>query len=80
MTASGKIVFGSSLDYAPFESYDQYFQPTGFDIALAREIGGRILILHAGHSLTREQQDRGVGFFDLMREDLVNLRDGLGCR
>ena len=40
--SSGKIVFGSSLDYAPFESYDQYFQPTGFDIALAREVGARL--------------------------------------
>jgi polar amino acid transport system substrate-binding protein len=30
------------MDYAPFESYDQYFQPTGFDIALAREIGARL--------------------------------------
>jgi ABC-type amino acid transport substrate-binding protein len=30
------------MDYAPYESYDQYFQPTGFDIALAREIGARL--------------------------------------
>jgi ABC-type amino acid transport substrate-binding protein len=42
VTASGKLVFGSSMDYAPFESYDQYFQPTGFDMALAREIGARL--------------------------------------
>jgi zinc transport system substrate-binding protein len=47
---------------------------------LAREIGGRVLVLHAGHNLTREQQDRRTGFFELMREDLATLRDGLGCR
>ncbi len=47
---------------------------------LAREIGGRILVLHAGHNLTREQQDQGVDFFELMEENLKNLRDGLGCR
>jgi zinc transport system substrate-binding protein len=47
---------------------------------LAREIGGRVLILHAGHNLTRDQQARGVGFFELMEENLANLRDGLGCR
>ncbi len=47
---------------------------------LAREIGGRVLVLHAGHNLTREDQARGVGFFDLMKEDLAKLRDGLGCR
>jgi zinc transport system substrate-binding protein len=47
---------------------------------LAREIGGRILVIHAGHNLTREQQERGVGFFALMEENLNSLRDGLGCR
>lgn len=47
---------------------------------LAREIGGRVLVLHAGHNLTREQQGKGIGFFDLMRQDLAVLKDGLGCR
>ena len=42
VASSGKIVFGTSMDYAPFESYDQFFQPTGFDIALVREIGARL--------------------------------------
>lgn len=54
--------------------------PPDLSQALAREIGGRVLILHAGHSLTRDQQDRGLGFFDLMRQDLAALQDGLGCR
>ncbi len=44
ITSSGKIVFGTSMDYAPFESYDQYYQPSGFDIALAREIGTRLAL------------------------------------
>ncbi|MCU0244062.1 MAG: zinc ABC transporter substrate-binding protein [Acidobacteria bacterium] len=47
---------------------------------LAREIGGRVLVLHAGHNLTRDQREAGTGFFDLMRENLERLRDGLGCR
>lgn len=47
---------------------------------LAREIGGRVLVLHAGHNLTRDEQDRRVGFFTLMEENLNSLRDGLGCR
>lgn len=47
---------------------------------LAREIGGRVLVLHAGHNLTREQQEKGIGFFELMEEDLAHLREGLGCR
>jgi zinc transport system substrate-binding protein len=54
--------------------------PPDLSKALAREIGGRVFVLHAGHNLTREQQERGVGFFELMEEDLANLREGLGCR
>ncbi|HJS18584.1 MAG TPA: transporter substrate-binding domain-containing protein [Anaerolineales bacterium] len=42
VSAAGKIRFGSSLDYPPFDSYDQNNQPTGFDIALAREVGTRL--------------------------------------
>jgi len=54
--------------------------PPDLSQTLAREIGGRVLVLQAGHNLTREQQARGTGFFDLMREDLAALKDGLGCR
>lgn len=54
--------------------------PPDLSQTLAREIGGRVLVLQAGHNLTREQQERGIGFFDLMREDLAALKDGLGCR
>jgi zinc transport system substrate-binding protein len=54
--------------------------PADLSRTLAREIGGRVLVLHAGHNLTRGQQDRGLGFFALMEENLARLRDGLGCR
>jgi zinc transport system substrate-binding protein len=54
--------------------------PPDLSNMLAREIGGRVLMLYAGHNLTRDQIERGVGFFDLMTENLANLRDGLGCR
>jgi zinc transport system substrate-binding protein len=47
---------------------------------LAREIGGRVVVLHAGHNLTREEQARGIGFFELMEDNLAGLRAGLGCR
>jgi zinc transport system substrate-binding protein len=51
---------------------------------LAREIGGggsaRVLVLHAGHNRTRDEQRSGVGFFRLMEQNLEALRLGLGCR
>lgn len=54
--------------------------PPDLSQTLAREIGGRVLLLQAGHNLTRGQQQKGVGFFELMDGDLAVLREGLGCR
>jgi zinc transport system substrate-binding protein len=48
--------------------------------AIAREIGARTLVLNAGHNPTRAELMQGRGFFDIMRKNLVRLRDGLGCR
>jgi zinc transport system substrate-binding protein len=60
-----------------------YFEnsvPPDMSETLASEIGGRVLLLKAGHNLSREDQEKRVTFFDLMRGDLAALRDGLGCR
>ena len=54
--------------------------PRGLAETLARETGARVLSLSAAHNLTREEIRRGLGFFDIMREDLRSLREGLGCR
>jgi len=40
--STGRIVFGTSADYAPFEYYDGNYQIVGFDPALARELGARL--------------------------------------
>ena len=40
--SAGKIVFGTSAAYPPFEYYNSNFQIDGFDIALARELGKRL--------------------------------------
>jgi zinc transport system substrate-binding protein len=47
---------------------------------LASEIGGRVLVLNAGHNLTRDQLQKGLTFFAMMEENLRSLREGLGCR
>jgi len=38
----GRLVVGTSADYAPFEFYNSNFQLDGFDIALMTEIGERL--------------------------------------
>jgi polar amino acid transport system substrate-binding protein len=40
--SSGRIVIGTSADYAPFEYYDEAFEITGFDAAIATELGVRL--------------------------------------
>ncbi len=35
---AGKLIVGTSADYAPFESYNDKYQIDGFDIALINEI------------------------------------------
>ncbi len=54
--------------------------PRDLSETLAREIGGRVLLLQAGHTLTRDQQEKRIGFFELMEGNLAALREGLGCR
>ncbi len=52
----------------------------GLARALAGEIGGRVLVLYAGHNLTKDQMAEGRDFFAIMDENLRTLREGLGCR
>ena len=47
---------------------------------LAKETGARTLVLNPGANLTKEEMRLGKTFFDIMEENLENLKDGLGCR
>jgi len=40
--AAGKLVVGTSADYAPFESYNSTYQIAGFDIALIDEVAKQL--------------------------------------
>jgi len=40
--AAGKIIVGTSADYAPFEYYDENFRMTGFDIELMQTIAQKL--------------------------------------
>lgn len=46
---------------------------------LAREIPARIFVLNPGANLSRQEWASGTTFLDLMRDNLANLRKGLGC-
>jgi len=47
---------------------------------LARETGAVVRRLHGAHNVGNDERQRGVTFFDLMDENLQQLKAGLGCR
>jgi zinc transport system substrate-binding protein len=46
---------------------------------LSREIPARIFVLNPGANLSQPEWTSGVTFISLMRENLMNLKRGLGC-
>lgn len=47
---------------------------------VAEETGAKLLLLNAGHNVTRDQLDRGITLIRIMKENLAALKEGLGCR
>lgn len=46
---------------------------------IAQEVGAETLVLNPGEGLTPAEQEAGKGLTDILRENLSNLRTGLGC-
>ncbi len=46
---------------------------------VARELGIEVLPLHPGANLSRKEWESGRTFFDIMEENLANLKKGLAC-
>lgn len=59
--------------------YEELISPRVAEV-LAQETGTRLLKLSAAHNLTREELDQGVGFIEIMKANLENLKKGLLCQ
>ncbi|MCX5868887.1 MAG: metal ABC transporter substrate-binding protein [Proteobacteria bacterium] len=59
--------------------YEEMIEPRVADI-LSRETGAKLLLLHGGHNVSRDELDRGVTFLELMENNLQNLKMGLECQ
>ncbi len=46
---------------------------------IAGETSAKLLLLNAGHNLSRQDMENGLTFFQILRYDLSNLKIGLGC-
>lgn len=47
---------------------------------ISEETGAKLILLNAGHNITKQDLDKGVSFIDIMKENLVNLKMGLQCQ
>ncbi len=47
---------------------------------IAGETNAKLLLLNAGHNLSREDMENGLTFFQILRYDLSNLKIGLQCQ
>jgi zinc transport system substrate-binding protein len=74
----------AAIDRAKTESLRTVFFEPGVGDKMARliaaEIGADVRILQPGHNLSPDQTARRTSFFQLMEENLENLKHGLGCR
>lgn len=61
--------------------YVFYEELTSSKIAetIAGETNAKLLLLNAAHNLARDQFEKGISFFDILRSDLDSLRVGLEC-
>ncbi|MFQ5721521.1 MAG: metal ABC transporter solute-binding protein, Zn/Mn family [Candidatus Aminicenantales bacterium] len=59
--------------------FEKYVSP---DLArvIAREVGAKTLVLNPGANLSQKELKSGVTFFDIMKRNLENLKDGLNCK
>jgi zinc transport system substrate-binding protein len=59
--------------------YEELLSPRVAEI-LSQETGAQLLKLSAAHNLSREEMDKGISFIDVMKANLVNLKQGLLCQ
>ncbi len=61
--------------------YSEDLVDSGLADTIAGEIpGGRVLVLSPIEGIDREEQERGIGYIDKMRDNIARLKEGLDCQ
>jgi len=74
-----KLVHQIKKDKIKYIFYEELTSPKIAE-TIAHESKTKMLLLNAGHNVSRDQLDQGVSFFDILHQDLDNLRIGLECK
>jgi len=75
----GRLVEQINRDKIKYIYYEELASPKIAE-TIAGETGAELLMLNAAHNLARDQFEKGISFFDILRNDLDNLKIGLECR
>jgi zinc transport system substrate-binding protein len=75
----GRLVEQIKKDKVKYIYYEELTSPKIAE-TIAGETNARMLLLTAAHNLPRDKFERGISFFDVLRNDLDNLKIGLECR
>jgi zinc transport system substrate-binding protein len=59
--------------------YTEELLPSDYADTIAAETGAEVRLLHTIESRTDAQREAGIGYEELMRENLTALTEGLGC-
>jgi len=59
--------------------HEELIQPKVAQI-VAGETGGRLMLLHGVHNVSREELERGETYLSLMQQNVQNLKQGLQCQ
>jgi zinc transport system substrate-binding protein len=75
----GRLVEQIKKDKIKYIYYEELTSPKIAE-TIAGETDAKMLLLNAAHNLPRDQFEKGISFFDILRTDLDNLKIGLECR
>jgi zinc transport system substrate-binding protein len=74
-----KLVDQMKKDHVKYVFYEELTSPKIAE-TIATETKAKLLMLNAAHNLTRDQLEKGITLFDILKSDLENLKVGLECR
>lgn len=74
-----KLVKQIRKDKIKYVFYEELTSPKIAE-TIAGETNAKMLLLNAAHNLGRDELNKGISYFDILRRDLDNLKTGLECR
>jgi zinc transport system substrate-binding protein len=74
-----RLVTQIRKDHIGYVFYEELASPRIAE-TIAGETRAKLLLLNAGHNVTRDQMEQGITLIRIMKDNLAALKTGLGCR